>query len=124
MHTQSIEIIAADKYPVCVAGFATLRKVENPFGPCEDARKNILPITECLPRSIREKLREQFKPMWLCCIRVHNLHQFSRLSHWQHFDHDNINQAEDRRVRANAESQREHGDGREAGVLAKLAGAE
>ena len=48
-------------------------------------------------------------------------HETVRFFEGQRSQQDCIHQAEDRRVSANAEPEREHGHGREAGVLCELA---
>src|SRR5207245_11002116 len=56
--------------------------------------------------------------------RVIKLYERVRLVKWQRAQQDRIDHAEDRGIRADAEGEGEHGDGRESGILAQHAQAE
>jgi len=74
----------------------------------EDFRQSRTAVAHTLVVPVREAV-----PPRLARIRAQELDQLLRLSHRQHAEHERVDQAEDCRVRTDAERQRHDGNRRE-----------
>ena len=118
---QSLKEVAAHPEPVRIVNGSALRQVKAIIAPNEDPGENILLVAHLFPDRIgklrvaiarRTRIQHAYKP------------QFVRPLHGEHPEHDRIDQAEDRRVGSNANSERDDGDGGESEIFRQHAHTE
>ncbi len=114
MQPQGIEKVPAHPEPVHVVYGSALRQVEAIAAPSECTGKNVLPVANLFPERIG-KLRIAYP----AGVRIDHAYQpqFLRPLHRQHPQRDGIDEAEDGRVGADSNGQRENRHRRKPGVL-------
>ena len=115
--TEDGEEIAADPQPFRPADFAAAGQIESLRCPGKHCGESLLPVADLLP--LREGeigiARVKIARPAMGLVNLH-LHQFLRALHGQGAQPHRVDQLEERRIRPNAQRQRENGCRREPGV--------
>src|SRR5205823_795807 len=115
------EVVAAHPQPARQPQLAAVREVEAGRSPGEDAGEALLTIADLLPQGTREIGAASTEIAGAAVGRSGDAHlgELARARHRQRAQAHGVQELEDRRVRADAERERENRDDGEAGVEAE-----
>src|SRR5262249_11346566 len=120
LNTEHVEKVAADPQSFCIADFTALGQVEIVSAPRKQTRESFVSIANLFPNRIGDR---RISCWFVAARRLHvretNIHELLRIADRERLETHGVDQFKDRRVRADAQRQRQDSDGSEAGILQK-----
>ncbi len=119
LHSEHLKIITGNEFARGAIRLAVIRHARRKSVPCQNAGKDRIVVAQPLVHRVGEGFGviAVTRNVSRCRPRRAQHHQFVRVLHRELLQQNLVHQREDRRIRANAQCQRNHGNRREARAL-------